>query len=314
MALQNESIEKRREIAKKGGEARWLRKATHEGILVIMGKSLPCVVLDDGSRVLTQKAVYSALDRPARGTRGKHIVPSFVDAGNLRPFLSNEDCKDLQPIQYMSLKKIKSVGYLAESITIVSNVYLEARAAGVLTATQKNTAETSELLVRSLSKIGISALVDEATGYQSCRPRDALQVYLEKILTRELAEWSRVFPLEFYQNIYALKKWGWESNRKSYYSCVGMYTNNLVYSRLGVGVLEELKRRTPKSEAGNPSNKLHQWFNTTAGTDILGKHIHGVVMIQRLALAQGLGWSKFMDMVDATNPVQEIPEEAKDLK
>jgi len=33
-----------------------------------------------------------------------------------------------------------------------------------------------------------------------------------------------------------------------------------------------------------------------------------------LALAQGLGWSKFMDMVNATNPVQEIPEEAKEVE
>ena len=319
MSLDNETPEKRKEIAKKGGQARWLRKATHEGEITIMGKKLPCVVLDDGSRILTSSAVYTALDRPARGSRvkddsGSKLVPSFMDAKNLQPFVSDEDRKNLKTVEYQSLSKVKSVGYSAEAVVIVSNIYLEAREAGVLAPSQVRTAKTSELLVRSLSKVGITALVDEATGYQSCRPMNALQAYLDKILSRELAEWSRVFPLEFYENIYRLKKWGWESGKKQYYSCVGMYTNNLIYSLLGEGVLEELKKRTPKSEAGNPSNKLHQWFNTSTGSQMLGKHIHGVVTLQRLALAQGFGWSRFLDMVDAALPVPEpiIDESIKD--
>ena len=310
MALDKEAPEKRKEIAKKGGQSRWLRRATHEGEITIMGKKLPCVVLDDGSRILTSGAVYDALDRPRRGTRlkdeeGRSIIPSFMDAKNLRQFLTDTDCKNLQVVEYQSLNKVKSTGYNAESVVIVSNIYLEAREAGVLASSQIQTAKTSELLVRSLSKVGITALVDEATGYQSCRPMNALQAYLDKILSRELAEWSRVFPLEFYENIYKLKKWGWESGKKQYYSCVGMYTNNLIYSRLGEGVLEELKKRTPKSEAGNPSNKLHQWFNSSTGSQMLAKHIHGVVTLQRLALAQGFGWSRFLDMMDAALPAPE---------
>jgi hypothetical protein len=52
----------------------------------------------------------------------------------------------------------------------------------------------ADALVRGLTDIGIVALVDEATGYQAVRPRDALQAYLEMILRRELAAWSKKFP------------------------------------------------------------------------------------------------------------------------
>ena len=309
MSLKDESPERRKEIARKGGRARWLRKATHEGELVIMGKVLPCVVLDNGDRILTQGAIFDAFDRPRRGSREQKDLtvktPNFADANNLKPFVSDGNKEILTAVKYLNLKKAESLGYHAEIIPIVCDLYLSAREAGALTSAQLKTAHTSELLVRSLSKVGITALVDEATGYQSCRPMDALQKHLDKILSRELSEWSKVFPLEFYENLYKLKKWEWESGQQKYYRCVGIYTNNLIYSRLGHGVLEELKRRTPKSEAGNPSNKLHQWFNTSTGSQMLGKHIHGVVTLQRLALAQGFGWSRFLDMVDAALPVPE---------
>ena len=312
MSFKDVTPEKRKEIAKKGGRARWLRRATHEGELVIMGKCLPCVVLDNGDRILTQGAIFDAFDRPRRGTREQKDLtvqtPNFADANNLKPFISSHDLELLSPVTYLNLKKAESVGYHAEIIPIVCDLYLSARSAGVLTTGQIKTAETSELLVRSLSKVGITALVDEATGYQAARPHEALQKYFDQILTRELAEWTKRFPLEFYENIYKLRRWEWESGQQKYFRQVGNDTNNLIYKRLGPGVFEELKKRTPKSKAGNPSNKLHQWLNQNTGTTMLEKHISNIITIQRIAISNNSSWKSFMKMVDAALPIQETQE------
>ena len=50
-------------------------------------------------------------------------------------------------------------------LPLVADLYLRAREAGILTPQQIPTAQKAEMLVRSLARIGITALVDEATGY-----------------------------------------------------------------------------------------------------------------------------------------------------
>ena len=45
--------------------------------------------------------------------------------------------------------------------------------------------------LRMVGKLGVIALVDEATGYQYDRARDALAVILEQFIAKELQPWSR---------------------------------------------------------------------------------------------------------------------------
>jgi len=57
-------------------------------------------------------------------------------------------------------------------------------------------ADAADIVIRSFAKIGIIALIDEVTGYQEVRTKDALQMYLEKIIAKELAAWVKTFPDE----------------------------------------------------------------------------------------------------------------------
>lgn len=286
----------------KGGKSRWLPKVTHQGILRIMDKELPCVVLEDGRRLITQASVFKAFDRPPRGSKsqfkGMIQTPPFLDAKNLLPYINTDIAQLIQPINYIGLNKEILIGYLAEIIPSICDLYLCARRDKRLTSGQIKIAQISELLISSLSKVGIRALIDEATGYQQIRPRDALQIYLNKILGNELAAWSKRFPDIFYSNIYKLKGWPEFSTSKNKYSCVGYYTNDIIYSRLGQDVLNELKNRT--SETNNI--KMHQWLSGDIGNPLLTEHIKSVMTLQKLALAQGYGWKRFLDMVDLIHP------------
>jgi hypothetical protein len=51
---------------------------------------------------------------------------------------------------------------------------------------QEHIAKQAEILVRGFAGVGIIALVDEATGYQQDRARDALSRILEAFIAKEL--------------------------------------------------------------------------------------------------------------------------------
>ena len=76
--------------------------------------------------------------------------------------------------------------------------------------------------------------------------------------------------------------------KKNRYSVVGHYLTDLVYKRLGPGILDELVLKSPKNEKGNRPNKLHQWLTEDIGDPMLAQHLHSVVMFQRLAIANGI--------------------------
>jgi hypothetical protein len=293
-------------LAKKGAEARWTPKATHQGEINILGRKLPCVVLEDGRRIISQKSIFDAFDRPRRGARNKDengvTIPAFLDSKNLEPYVDEEFRGWIKPIEHIGLNGSINIGYRAEVIPTVCELYMKAHKDGKLTSRQLKMAEISSLIVQSLAKVGIIGLIDEATGYQQIRPRDALEAYFNKILTKELTAWCKRFPDEYYDNIYKLKGWPEFSTSKNKYSCVGHYTNDIIYSRLGEEVLDELKTRTPDTTKA----KMHQWLTNDVGHPLLSNHMQTILTLQRLALSQGWGWNKFLSLVDSVAPKKNI--------
>src|SRR5258708_29379167 len=58
-----------------------------------------------------------------------------------------------------------------------------------------------------ISDLALLALVDEATGFQATRDREALQEMLDRFLRHELAAWAKRFPDQFYEHIFRLRGW-----------------------------------------------------------------------------------------------------------
>jgi hypothetical protein len=208
----------------------------------------------------------------------------------------------VRPLKYRTLTGGVGHGIQASLIPKICSVWLDARQAGVLGERQTKIAENAEMLLRALAEVGIIALVDEATGYQSIRPRDALQEYLEMLVRKDLAAWAKKFPDEFYENIYKLKGWPWPGMSKNRFSVVAHYTRDLVYERMAPGLLRTLEEKAPKSEKGHRSSKLHQWLTEDIGNPMLAQQVHSLMMFQRLAIANGYGWNRFVKMIDQVMP------------
>ncbi|MCX5827967.1 MAG: P63C domain-containing protein [Deltaproteobacteria bacterium] len=303
--------ERRKEIAQKAAKERWehdrerLPKVTHRGIIKItdLDMEIPCFVLDDGRRVISGRGMTAAIGMKGRGQGiariASHRMLEINDNNKLPVAIQT-------PIKFEGgSPKVDtpSDGFEATVLQELCEAILKARDKGILKTDQEiRYGQYADILTRSFARVGIIALVDEATGYQEIRPRDALNAYLEMLVRKELAAWAKTFPDEFYENIYKLKGWPWPGMSKNRFSVVGRYTIDLVYERIAPGLLEELEAKSPKDKKGNRRNKLFQWLTEDIGHPMLAQHLHSLIMFQRLAISNGFGWYRFVKMVDKVLP------------
>jgi hypothetical protein len=192
-------------------------------------------------------------------------------------------------------------GYEATVLADLCDAVLDARKRGKLNYQQEHIAAQCEILVRGFARVGIVALVDEATGYQRDRARDELAKILEAFVAKEIQKWIKTFDLEFYELICELKGLPLERAKKrpKYF---GRITNNLVYYRLAPGVLEELKKLSPADEKGYRKTKLFQGLTPDYGHPKLREHLAGVTTAMKMAKVQGLNWEPFIELLDKTHP------------
>lgn len=265
-------------------------KATHQGVLKIGEKELLCAVLEDGTRVIQRKAVFLAFNRPERGnikvgSRALNM-PSFIDANNLQPFIS-EELKNLItfPVKYISRTGRVLDGFKAEIIPLLCEVYLSAREGDILIKKQLPLAQASEIIVRSLSKVGIIALVDEATGYQADRDKDELQKFLALYLSEERLKWAKMFPDEYYRQLFRLRGWRYSPLSVRRPKLVGRLTNELVYEKLPANALEELRRLNPvKNKKTWRREATHfQHLSADIGQPDLRDHLLQLIAIMRVS-------------------------------
>lgn len=320
------SPEERKEIARSAAERRWRTEIPpadgdmpralegYVGVLDLGGMKIPCAVIQGPNgiqRVVSETGMSNAIlgNRSGASKRlkkaaqqGGALLPIFLAPGQLQRFI-DDDLRDgpLSPIDYVDGDTVVR-GYDAAILPAVCNVWLRAREAGALQAQQLAKAMKAEILMRALAQTGIVALIDEVTGYEKVRPQNALQAYIERVIRKELAAWAKKFPDEFYENIYKLRGWVWPGMQKNRFSVVAYYTRDLVYERLGPGLLQALERKTPKDDRGRRPNKLHQWLTEDIGDPMLAQHLHTLIMFQRLALKNGYGWHRFVKTVDQVLP------------
>jgi len=302
------SPEERREIARKAAEARWATdavQATHTGTLEIAGKQIACAVLADGTRILTQESFLSAIGRARKAKAGTgsqsmqvDTLPPFVSANNLEPFVSEELRRSTTPILFRTAGGGRGYGYKAEILQMVCEVYLQARDAGAITRGQAHIVEACDLLMRGLARVGIVALVDEATGYQEDRARDALAEILATFISEELRKWVKTFPDAYFRELARLKKTHVSRVSVRRPQWMGRVTNDIVYKRLAPGVLEELQRLTPRTKRGHRAHKFHQRLTEDAGHPKLREHLAAVITLMK-AFDE---WDDFKKALDRSLP------------
>lgn len=258
-------------------------RAIHEGNLTIGETELKVAVLQDGTRLINYSGVFKAFGRTKRGAQkdGSRAenMPAFLNSKNLQEFVGQDLLDVLAPLNYTTINGAQSKGYDASILPMICKVYMDARASGKLKSQQEAQARASEILLISLSKVGIIALVDEATGYQHEREKDALNMIFKTLISDEILSWQKQFHLSFYREIYKLWKIPFtERNIRYKPQFLGHLTNKYIYANLPKGsfVLDELKKRTPKSKKGNYKVRFHQSLTEDKGREALKKVLYTI--------------------------------------
>jgi len=306
------SPEQRKDIARRAALSRWdtnIPTAEYEGDFPLGSLTISAAVLPNGKRLITQATFLRALGRSRSPKGGTGVlstvdgIPFFLQAEALKSFISEDLIQSTTPYFYRSKSGGRGVGYDAELLPAVAEVYLKFRdeslkETGKMPARYKDIITACDILIRGLAHVGIVALVDEATGYQEVRERLALQAILDKFLEKEFAAWAKRFPDEFYREMFRLRGWDWKSLKGRRPQLVGTLTNNVVYQRLAPGLLEELKERNPKDEKGKRRSKHHQWLTVDIGHPALAQHLHAVIALMRIAA----NWENFQAMLNRAFP------------
>lgn len=276
-------------MTRSAGPAPPLVEATHRGILPIGGLQLECYVLEDGSRVFAKRGMARAIGLKSEG--GNAFLKT-LSGNRLGSEISPELREKLEnPIVFNISGADPGHGYEAEVLVDVCKAVIRADEAGRLLDSQKPMAAQARAIVNALAKVGIAALIDEATGYQTERSPDALRLLVQAYIEKEKREWEKEFPDDFYLTLnkvygsdpYIIKSGGaLVINKPQHFA---NFTNKYVYGPLEDGeVLKELRRLNPKiGTTGSRKDKLHSFLSKGYGLEKLREQRQEVLTMLKLS-------------------------------
>lgn len=260
-------------------------KVTHSGNLFIGEKEINCAVLENGQRIITQSGIYKVFGKTRRGSQRdeKTVLPNFITSKNLLAFIDNDTKKTFEEVEYLTKTGKTATGYKAEVIPCICDIIIEAHNRGALNQSQQVLYEQSMILLRALAKVGITALIDEATGFQNDRQAQELQSLLVKFIGEDLLKWQKRFPNQFYKEMFRLHKWDYNPDSTKRPGYAGAFTMKYVYDLFPKKVMEIIKRENPKTISNNHLYRHHQFLSVDIGIPELDRHISKLLGVMALS-------------------------------
>jgi hypothetical protein len=279
-----------------------LPRATHSGNLTIGNAQIKCFVVqpldeEEPLRLLSGRTVTKAFGLLGRGPGMRR----FIEAEPIAEKMSERAINAIEnPIQFNTKSSgLKpAFGYPAWLLPELCFAIMDANEEKPLPAQQKILVTQAKILSRAFAVVGIDALVDEATGYQEVRDRMALQKILEKYVSKEMLAYVKMFPDDFYKEMFRLLGWQWKGMSVGKPSYVGKLTDELIYKRLDPPVRAALFELTPRDSKGRLTHKLHQHLTPEEGKEALRKHLYAVIALMRASTS----WRGFMSLMQRAFP------------
>jgi len=259
-----------------------LPKAKYKGFLNLMGFEIPCYVLEPtGQRVIGRTSATEMLT----GIKGGGSLEKYIGVSALKPFIDQGSV--LEGMVSFRLPEVEGLGRHVKGLP--ANLLIEVCRGFVgaleasnnpnsgyppLTERQREMAVKASMFLAACAKVGLDALIDEATGAQYDCAEDALEVKLRAYLEDEMRKWEKTFPDELWIEFARLTSWkGSVTNRPKYWDKLVM---ELVYEYLDPDVAKWLKDNAPEPKHGQ---NYHQWLSSQYGLKKLVEHIWKLIGI-----------------------------------
>ena len=289
------SIDERKALSSKASKARWDKAkaakagenastaaASTEEVLIpqalpvakwpgtLADSGIECYVLDDGRRIISRTGATTFLtDRKGGGN-----LESYTRVQSVAPYMPPNLTGEMVEFSLTGVVNKTVKGMEAETFVEICRAYVSAWQAGNLdeSEAQKAIAARAAMFLGACAKVGLIALIDEATGYQYDRPVDALQFKLRLFLADEVRKWEKTFPDQLWEQFGRLTNWkGTIHQRPKYW---GKLVMKLIYEYLDPDVAQWLRDNAPKPLKGQ---NYHLWMTEQYGLKKLIEHIWKVI-------------------------------------
>jgi hypothetical protein len=246
--------------------------AKFKGELSLGGTPIDCYVLDTGERVISLRAIVRTLTGIDASNLG-----DYIGVQALKPYINSDLVLGETRDFHIPGTQLRGRGILAERFIEILNGYVKALEAGALaTDRQEEIAIKCSIVLGACAKVGLIALIDEATGYQYERAEDALQIKLKAFIADELREWEKTFPDELWEQFGRLTNWKGRLHQRPKWW--GHLVIELIYEALDPDIARYLKENKPKPYHGQ---NYHQWFTQDIGLKALIPHIYEIIGIAK---------------------------------
>lgn len=290
--------EQRKEIARTAARARWGEKGDEQesappgqqieqskrpenndgmpialfpGKLTIGNSDFSVYVLNNGKRVMAQREIVRVLTGHVKGDLGR-----YLESQSLKPYISFEDVSR-QTIHFrIPGTQYKGIGYEATLLLDICDAYLRAREKKALVTNQQDIARQAEVITRACAKVGIIALIDEATGYEAFKKKRDLQLKLQAFIADDIQEWALMFPQEFWFELARLESIHYSPRNRPLRW--GRYVMAFVYDAIDGDVGKKLREINPDPHF---KQNHHQWLREF-GRHNVHDHLQRVIAVMKL--------------------------------
>ena len=236
--------------------------ATYPGILQLGESEIPVYVLNDGRRVVSRSGATGVLT----AGKGGGNLESYIGVHALKKYIPESVIGGMIDFNLPGVVNKTVKGIEAEAFIEICRGYVRALAGEIegeklTSASQIEIAVRCSMFLASCAKLGLVALIDEATGYQYDRAEDALRIKLRAYLEEEMRKWERTFPNELWVEFGRLTRWRGTVNQRPLYW--GKLVMELVYDYLDKDVADWLRKNAPKPRHGQ---NYHQWLTAQYGS------------------------------------------------
>lgn len=287
-----------RRQAKQAAKARWeavrtsakhlqdpnrVPEALCEGLLEIGSVQIECYVLDTQKRVIHKRGMAKAL---AMKSEGGNVFMRAMQRKGLGSEIGEKLRQDLDnPIVFRTFTPDLGHGYDATILIDICTAILDAAKAGKLGPGQESLAKQAEIIIRASAKLGIVALVDDATGFIADKRRTQYKELFREFIQEEFKIYDDPqFPDQLFDVIYKIYGLPRKADRSQRHPrWFGKFIRKYVYEPLANSngaILEMLDEKNPVVYVnGGRRYKMYQFLSEVVGMPALKAQLWQVVGI-----------------------------------
>lgn len=281
-AAASRAAKARWDAAKKLADPARMPEALCQGELEIGAVTIECYVLDNMKRVITKRGMAKALGMKSEGG---NVFLRAMNRKGLGSAIEEKLRSDIDnPLVFKTLTSDLGHGYDCTILIDICDAIIEANKRGELGAGQETLALQAEIIIRASAKLGITALIDDATGFIADKRREQYKELFREFVREEIKLYDEPqFPDQLFNVIYKIYGLPRKADARNHPQFFGKFIRKYIYEPLANSngaILEMLDEKNPVVYVnGGRRYKMFNFLSDVVGMPALKSHLWQVVGI-----------------------------------